>query len=88
MWHNSVTRLQCDGRYGLKAVSASRVKCISLLTYFNITESGVAEICYVVLHSHTLQALQVTLKSVCNEGHFTLEAETVFRPHPPLIAVV
>jgi hypothetical protein len=28
---------------------------------------------------HALQAVQVRLKSVNNEGHFTLEAETVFR---------
>jgi hypothetical protein len=28
---------------------------------------------------HALQAVQVRLKSVSNEGHFTLEAETVFR---------
>jgi hypothetical protein len=32
-----------------------------------------------VLPAHALQAVQVTLKSVNNEGHFTLEAETVFR---------
>jgi hypothetical protein len=31
--------------------------------------------------AHVLQALQLRLKSVCNEGHLILEAETVFRPY-------
>jgi hypothetical protein len=34
-----------------------------------------------ILTAHALQALQVRLKSVSNEGHFTFEAETVFRPY-------
>jgi hypothetical protein len=36
-----------------------------------------------VLPAHALQAVQVTLKLASNEGHFTLEAETVFRPYLP-----
>jgi hypothetical protein len=32
-----------------------------------------------VLPAHAQQAVQVTLKSVSNEGHFTLEVETVSR---------
>jgi hypothetical protein len=35
------------------------------------------------LLAHPLQAVQVTLKSVSNEGHFTPEAKTVFRPYIP-----
>jgi hypothetical protein len=31
--------------------------------------------------ANALQAEYVSLKSVSNEGHFTLEAETVFRPY-------
>jgi hypothetical protein len=30
-----------------------------------------------ILPAHALQAVQVTLKLTSNEGHFTLEAETV-----------
>jgi hypothetical protein len=45
---------------------------------------GVTEIWHVALPAHALQAEQVRLKSVINEGHFTLEAETVFRPYLPL----
>jgi hypothetical protein len=30
-----------------------------------------------VLPDHALQAVQVRLKSVSNEGHFTLETETL-----------
>jgi hypothetical protein len=33
----------------------------------------------VELHTHALYAVKVWLKSVGNEGYFTLEAETVFR---------
>jgi hypothetical protein len=33
--------------------------------------------------AHALPAVQVRLKSVRNEGPFTLEAETVFRPYLP-----
>jgi hypothetical protein len=36
-----------------------------------------------VLPAHALQPVRVRLKSVSNEGHFTLEAETVFRPYLP-----
>jgi hypothetical protein len=34
-----------------------------------------------VVPAHALNALQLRLKSVTNEGHFSLEAETVFRPY-------
>jgi hypothetical protein len=34
-----------------------------------------------VLSAHALRAVQVRLKSVSKEGHFTLEAEIVFRPY-------
>jgi hypothetical protein len=36
-----------------------------------------------VLTAHALQAMQVTLQAVSNEGIFTLEAETIFRPLSP-----
>jgi hypothetical protein len=48
--------------------------------------SGVREIRHTALPAHALQAVQVGLKSVGNEGHFILKAETV-RPISPLIAV-
>jgi hypothetical protein len=32
--------------------------------------------------AHPLQAVQVGLKSVSNEGHYILVAEKVFRPYP------
>jgi hypothetical protein len=35
------------------------------------------------LSAHALQAVQVTLKSVSNEGYFTLDANTVIRPYLP-----
>jgi hypothetical protein len=35
------------------------------------------------LPAHVLQVVQVTLTSVSNEGHFSLEAQTVFRPYLP-----
>jgi hypothetical protein len=35
------------------------------------------------LIAHALSAVQVTLKSVSNEGHFTLEAEIVFHTYLP-----
>jgi hypothetical protein len=35
------------------------------------------------LSANALQAVHVRLISVSNEGHFTLEAETVFRPYLP-----
>jgi hypothetical protein len=46
--------------------------------------SGVTEKCDITLPAHGLQAVNVTLKSVINEWHFTLQAETVFRPCLPL----
>jgi hypothetical protein len=36
-----------------------------------------------VLPPPALQAVQVTLKSVSNEGHFALEAEKHLRPYHP-----
>jgi hypothetical protein len=33
------------------------------------------------LSAHALRPVQITLKSVSNEGHFTLEAETDFSPY-------
>jgi hypothetical protein len=36
------------------------------------------------LPAHLLRTVQVRLKSVGKEGHFTLEAQTVFRPYLPL----
>jgi hypothetical protein len=33
------------------------------------------------LPAHALEVVEVRLKSVNNEGHFTLQVETVFRPH-------
>jgi hypothetical protein len=45
--------------------------------------SGVTEICHMAITAHALQAVQVRLKSVSNEGHFTFEAETVIRPYHP-----
>jgi hypothetical protein len=48
----------------------------------------VTEIGHMALPAHALRAVQVRLELVSNEGHFTLEPETIFRPHPPLIAVV
>jgi hypothetical protein len=35
------------------------------------------------LLAHALQAVQIRLNSVSNEGHFTLEAEKLFRPYLP-----
>jgi hypothetical protein len=35
------------------------------------------------LSAHALRAVKVRLKSVSNERHFTLEAETVFLPYFP-----
>jgi hypothetical protein len=35
------------------------------------------------LPTHALRAVQVRLKSVGNEGYFSLEAEKVFRPYLP-----
>jgi hypothetical protein len=37
----------------------------------------------VVLSAHALQAVEVSLKFVSNEGQFTLEDETVLRPYLP-----
>jgi hypothetical protein len=34
-----------------------------------------------LLPAHSLQAVQVTLKSVNNEQHFIFEAATIFRPY-------
>jgi hypothetical protein len=36
-----------------------------------------------VLHAYALQAVQLRVKSLSNEGHFTLQAETVSRPYLP-----
>jgi hypothetical protein len=38
----------------------------------------------VTLSAHALQAVQFRSKSVSNEGHFALVAETVSRPYLPL----
>jgi hypothetical protein len=40
-----------------------------------------------VLPAHALQAVQITLKSVCNEGHLTPEVQSIFRPISSRIAV-
>jgi hypothetical protein len=40
-----------------------------------------------VLLAHVLRALQVRLKAVCNEEHFTLEVQTLFHRNSPTIAV-
>jgi hypothetical protein len=45
--------------------------------------SGVTEILHVAFPAHALQGLQDRIKSVSNEGHFTLEAETIFRQYLP-----
>jgi hypothetical protein len=37
-----------------------------------------------VFNAHALKAVQVRLKSVCKEGHFTLDVETGFRSYLPL----
>jgi hypothetical protein len=42
----------------------------------------VTEKYHVALPAHGLHAVQFRLKSVSNEGHFTLETETVFLPYP------
>jgi hypothetical protein len=39
---------------------------------------------YMPLVAHALRAVKDRLKSVSNEGHFTFEAETVFRPYLPV----
>jgi hypothetical protein len=36
-----------------------------------------------LLPAHALQAEQLRMKSVGNEGHFMFEAETVFHPYLP-----
>jgi hypothetical protein len=36
-----------------------------------------------VVSAHAQQAVQVRVKTVSNEGHFTIEAETVFRSYVP-----
>jgi hypothetical protein len=46
-------------------------------TYVLSHFSAVAEISQMALTAQALQAVQVTLKSVTNEGHFALETETV-----------
>jgi hypothetical protein len=43
----------------------------------------VTEIYHVELRVYVLRAVQVRLKSVNNEGHFTLQVETAFRPDIP-----
>jgi hypothetical protein len=45
--------------------------------------SVVTEIRHMPIPAHALPAVQFRLKSVCNEGHFTLETETVFHPYLP-----
>jgi hypothetical protein len=44
---------------------------------------GVTELHHMPLPAHALGAVQVTLKSASNEGQFTTEDETVFRPYLP-----
>jgi hypothetical protein len=44
------------------------------------------EICRMALPTHELLEEQVRLKSVSKEGHFTIDAESVFRPISPSIA--
>jgi hypothetical protein len=39
-----------------------------------------------VLLTHVQQAVQITLKTVSDEGHFTLEAEILFQPIFPTFA--
>jgi hypothetical protein len=41
------------------------------------------ENCHMPLNVHALRAVQIRLKLVSNEGHFTPEAETVYRPYHP-----
>jgi hypothetical protein len=43
--------------------------------------SGVTHTSHLALPTHALQSMLVWSKSVSNEGHFTLVAETVFRPY-------
>jgi hypothetical protein len=43
----------------------------------------VTEICHVALPAHALRAVEVRLKSVSNEGHFTLAVGTIFLPYLP-----
>jgi hypothetical protein len=45
--------------------------------------SGVTEIWHMVHTAHALHAVQIRLKSVSNEGHFTLEGERVFGQYLP-----
>jgi hypothetical protein len=46
------------------------------VTYLPSVCSGVTEICHKALPAHALRAVKDNLKSVSNEGHFTLEAKT------------
>jgi hypothetical protein len=57
-----------------------------IFPYFVSQGSGVTETIYLALPAHALQALQVWSKFVCNEGHITLAAETVFVPLSPRIS--
>jgi hypothetical protein len=41
------------------------------------------EIFHMAFPAHALKQLSVRLASVSNDWHFTLEAETVFRPYFP-----
>jgi hypothetical protein len=43
----------------------------------------VTERCYMALLARALRTVQVRTKSLSNEGHFTLEAETVSRSYIP-----
>jgi hypothetical protein len=36
-----------------------------------------------VVAAHALQAMEVRLKSVSKEGHFSLQTEKIFRPYLP-----
>jgi hypothetical protein len=45
--------------------------------------SRVTEICHVALPTYSLCAVEVRLKSVSNEGHINLGAESLFRPYLP-----
>jgi hypothetical protein len=43
----------------------------------------VPEISHIAIFAFVVRAVQIKLKSVINDVHFTLEAETVFRPYLP-----
>jgi hypothetical protein len=45
------------------------------------TASGRLKLLVLAITSHAIKAAQVWSKSACNDGHFTLVAETIFRPY-------